>query len=126
MMKANDVMVPHVITIGPELDVRAVANTLAANGISAVPVIDINNKILGIVSENDLTRRIGAKAERKHPARSHGSKAKDVMTHKVITVDPDASLQQRRTQFRKRWLRMGHVSRWPSVMRSAYATPPAV
>ena len=35
MMKASDVMVPHVITIGPELDVRAVANTLAANGIGA-------------------------------------------------------------------------------------------
>ena len=93
MMKASDVMVPHVITIGPELDVRAVANTLAANGISAVPVIDINNKILGIVSESDLTRRIGSGAERKRPARPHGSKAKDVMTHKVITVDPDASLQ---------------------------------
>ena len=101
MMKASDVMVPHVITIGPELDVRAVANTLAANGISAVPVIDINNKILGIVSESDLTRRIGSGAERKRPARPHGSKAKDVMTHKVITVDPDASLQAIANLFEK-------------------------
>jgi CBS domain-containing protein len=41
MMKASDVMVTHVITVGPELDVKAVANTLAANGISAVPVIDM-------------------------------------------------------------------------------------
>ena len=64
MMKASDVMVPHVITIGPELDVRAVANTLAANGISAVPVIDINNNVLGIVSEGDLTRRIASSTER--------------------------------------------------------------
>ena len=101
MMKASDVMVPHVITIGPELDVRAVANTLAANGISAVPVIDINNKILGIVSESDLTRRIGSGAGRKRPARPHGSKAKDVMTHKVITVDPDASLQAIANLFEK-------------------------
>jgi len=101
MMKASDVMVPHVITIGPELDVRAVANTLAANGISAVPVIDINNKILGIVSENDLTRRIESGVERKRPARPHGSKAKDVMTHKVITVDPDASLQAIANLFEK-------------------------
>ena len=93
MMKASDVMVAHVITIGPELDVKAVANTLAANGISAVPVIDINNKILGIVSDGDLTRRIVSGAARKHLAGSHGGKAKDVMTHKVITVDPDASLQ---------------------------------
>ena len=101
MMKASDVMVPHVITIGPELDVKAVANTLAANGISAVPVIDINNKILGIVSESDLTRRIGSGAGRKRSARPHGSKAKDVMTHKVITVDPDASLQAIANLFEK-------------------------
>jgi len=38
-MKARDVMVSHVITVGPELDVKAVANTLLANGISAVPVV---------------------------------------------------------------------------------------
>jgi CBS domain-containing protein len=93
MMKASDVMVPHVITIGPELDVKAVANTLAANGISAVPVIDISNKILGIISEGDLTRRIAPRGKRKGAARSHGRKAKDLMTHHVITVDPDTSLQ---------------------------------
>jgi len=77
-MKASDVMVPHVITVGPELDVKAVANTLATNKISAVPVIDINNNILGIVSEGYLTRRIASSAERKRPAGSHGPKAKDV------------------------------------------------
>jgi len=94
MMKASDVMVPHVITVGPELDVKAVANTLATNKISAVSVIDINNNILGIVSEGDLTRRIVSSAERKRPAGSHGPKAKDVMTHQVITVDPDTPLQE--------------------------------
>jgi CBS-domain-containing membrane protein len=94
MMKASDVMVPHVITIGPELDVKAVANTLAANRISAVPVIDINNKILGIISEGDLTRRIASPAGGKGPARSQERKAKDVMTHDVITVDPDTPLRE--------------------------------
>lgn len=93
-MKARDVMVSHVITIGPELDVRAVANTLAANGISAVPVIDINNKILGIISEGDLTRRIASRGKRKGIAGSPGRKAKDAMTHHVVTVDPDTSLQE--------------------------------
>ena len=93
-MKASDVMVPHVITVGPELDLKAVANTLAANGISAVPVIDINNKILGIVSEGDITRWIASRAGRKGPARSHERKAKDVMTHDVITVNPDTPLQE--------------------------------
>jgi CBS domain-containing protein len=105
MMKASDVMVPHVITVGPELDVKAVANTLAANGISAVPVIDICNKILGIVSEGDLTRRIASGAERKRPAGSHGRKAKDVMTHDVITVDPDTPLQEIANLFEQRGIK---------------------
>ena len=101
MMKASDVMVPHVITIGPELDVKAVANTLAANAISAVPVIDIKNNILGIISEGDLMRRIAPAVASKGSMRSHGHKAKDVMTHQVITVDPDASLQEIANLFEK-------------------------
>jgi CBS domain-containing protein len=110
MMKARDVMVRHVITVGPELDVKAVANTLARNGISAVPVIDINNRILGIISEGDLMRRIASGAvharqwwfdffssadqQRVDLVRSYSDKAKNVMTHHVITVDAETSLQE--------------------------------
>jgi CBS-domain-containing membrane protein len=109
-MKASDIMAPHVITVGPELDVKAVANTLVTNGISAVPVLDTNNRIIGIVSEGDLMRRVVLGKERKRSwwfdilsspdqqwaefAKVHGRKAKDVMTRQVITVDPDTSLQQ--------------------------------
>ena len=100
-MKASDVMAPHVITVGPELDVKAVANTLAANAISAVPVIDIKNNILGIISEGDLMRQIAPAAGSEGLARSHGHKAKDVMTDQVITVDPEASLQEIANLFEK-------------------------
>jgi CBS domain-containing protein len=109
VMKARDVMVPHVITVQPDLDVKAVANTLVANGISAVPVVAIDGSIVGIISEGDLMRRIVASAVRKRPrwleifssperlmaefAKSHGRKAADVMTRQVISVDPDTSLQ---------------------------------
>jgi CBS domain-containing protein len=109
-MKARDVMVPHVITIHPDLDVKAVANTLVANGISAVPVVAIDGSIVGIVSEGDLMRRVVSGAERKRSrwleifsspeqlmaefAKSHGRKAADVMTRQVISVDPDTSLQE--------------------------------
>lgn len=109
-MKARDVMVSHVITVGPELDVKAVANTLVANGISAVPVVAIDGSIMGIVSEGDLMRRAVSGAERKRSrwletfssaealmaefVKAHGRKAKDVMTRQVISVDPDTSLQE--------------------------------
>jgi CBS domain-containing protein len=109
-MKARDVMVSHVITVGPELDVRAVANTLVANRISAVPVVAIDGSIVGIISEGDLMRRAVSGAERKRSwwletfssaeqlmadfVKTHGRKAKDVMTRQVISVDPDTSLQE--------------------------------
>ena len=109
-MKASEVMATHVITVGPELPVEEVANTLVTNGISAVPVVDVKKKIVGIVSEGDLMRRVvlGTARERSwwfklfslaaHQwaafAKSHGRKAKDVMTPKVITVDPDTSLKE--------------------------------
>jgi CBS domain-containing protein len=107
-MKARDVMVSHVITVGPELDVKAVANTLVANGISAVPVVTIDGSIVGIISEGDLMRRIvsGAKLSRwletfssaeqlmADFVRAHGRKAKDVMTRQVISISPDTSLQE--------------------------------
>jgi len=109
-MKARDVMVSHVITVGPELDVKAVANTLVANGISAVPVVAMDGSIVGIISEGDLMRRAVSGAERKRSwwletfssaeqlmaefVKAHGRKAKDVMTRRVISVDPDTSLQE--------------------------------
>ena len=107
-MKARDVMVSHVITVGPELDVKAVANTLVANGISAVPVVTIDGSIVGIISEGDLMRRIVSGAKRSRWletfssaeqlmadfVRAHGRKAKDVMTRQVISISPDTSLQE--------------------------------
>ena len=109
-MKARDVMASHVVTVSPELDVKAVANTLVTNSISGVPVVDANKKIVGIISEGDLVRRVVLGIERKRSwwfelfsspdqqwaqfARSHGRKAKDIMTRRVITVDPDTSLQE--------------------------------
>jgi CBS domain-containing protein len=109
-MKARDVMVSHVITVGPELDVKAVANTLVANRISAVPVVAIDGSVVGIISEGDLMRRAVSGAERKRSwwletfssaeqlmaefVKEHGRKAKDVMTREVISVGPDTSLQE--------------------------------
>src|SRR5947208_640869 len=92
------------------LDLKAVANTLVANGISAVPVVTIDGSGVGIVSEGDLMRRAVSGTERKRTrwleafssaeqlmaefVKAHGRKAKDVMTRQVISVSPDTSLQE--------------------------------
>lgn len=107
-MHARDVMTANVVTVGPDTDVRTIARCLIERGISAVPVVDGEGRVVGIVSEGDLMRRAEAGTAR-HPswwlellaspeekahdyAKSHGLTAKDVMTHPVVTVTEDASL----------------------------------
>src|SRR6516164_1341761 len=53
-MKAADVMVCSVISVRPNARVEEVASILLASRISAVPVIDEQGELLGIVSEGDL------------------------------------------------------------------------
>ena len=63
-MKAADVMVSAVISVRPSVRVEEVANILLANRISAVPVIDEQDQLVGLVSEGDLMRRAEAGTER--------------------------------------------------------------
>jgi CBS domain-containing protein len=109
-MKAADVMVTTVVTVGPECSIENVADTLLENGISAVPVITNGGDLVGIVSEGDLVRRTEIDTE--HPrsrwlalligsqplaaefVKSHGSRVADVMTRDVIVATPDTPLRQ--------------------------------
>ena len=63
-MKAADVMVSNVITVGPDASVQDVADILLTNRISAVPVVGSNGELVGIISEGDLIRRAETDTER--------------------------------------------------------------
>ncbi len=108
-MQARDVMTEHVITVGPDTPVREIAELLLERRISAVPVVDGDGAIAGIVSEGDLIHRdeLGTEARGRswwlrlfddttelaeRYAKSHGTKARDVMTRDVVSVDETASL----------------------------------
>jgi CBS-domain-containing membrane protein len=52
-MQARDVMVRGVISVGPDIPVQIAANAMVSNCVSALPVIDIYAKLVGIVSEGD-------------------------------------------------------------------------
>jgi CBS domain-containing protein len=52
-MKASDVMVTNVITVGPDACVQDIAGILLGCRISAVPVVESNGKLVGIVSEGE-------------------------------------------------------------------------
>jgi len=109
MPTARDLMTPDVVTVPPETPVMAVARLLAERGISAVPVLDRNGAVLGIVTEADLIRRLageedarpgwfaslfadpGMEADRY--ARTHGATAADVMTTQVVAVTEDTTAE---------------------------------
>ncbi len=54
MKKAQDIMTTKVLTVTPETTVGELAHLLTDNTINGVPVIDEDNNLLGVVTENDL------------------------------------------------------------------------
>lgn len=109
-MHAADVMTRNVITVSPESEVQEIASLLLEHAISAVPVVDTEDRVLGIVSEGDLIRRVdgGNGQERRrswwlglftgHDAgeyvKSHGRRASEIMTRNTITVSEDTPLHR--------------------------------
>jgi len=109
-MKARDVMVSPVITVKPSSSVKEVATTLLERRISAVPVVDDQGKLVGIISEGDLMHRSEAGTERQRSwwllgwtgdetlaaeyVKAHARKVADVMTRNVITATPETPLHE--------------------------------
>ncbi len=109
-MKAGDVMTLAVFTVKPTTSVRDLARLFMERRISAVPVVDDQRKIVGIVSEGDLVHRSEISTQRRHPwwlvlmagdeglagdyIKAHAKKVGDIMTRKVITAGPDTPLHE--------------------------------
>jgi len=64
-MRASDVMTSEVISVDENATVPSVARVLAERGISAVPVVDKDNRVIGMVSEGDLLHRAETGTERR-------------------------------------------------------------
>jgi CBS domain-containing protein len=55
-MRARDIMSSPVTTVRPGTPIKAAAALLAENGFTALPVVDENGGLIGIVTEADLMR----------------------------------------------------------------------
>ncbi|MGI6713153.1 MAG: CBS domain-containing protein [Bacillota bacterium] len=56
-MNAKDIMNPHVITIKKDTSIKDIAKIMVDNHISGVPVVDDDDKLIGIVTEGDLLHK---------------------------------------------------------------------
>ncbi|RWL80591.1 MAG: CBS domain-containing protein [Mesorhizobium sp.] len=109
-MKASDIMTIGAITVRPDSTVAHAARLMVERGISGLPVVTANGKLVGMMTEHDLLHRkeLGTADHRSrwldlwldadklahHYAREHGRKVEDVMSRDLVSVGPDTSVRE--------------------------------
>src|SRR5690349_14542305 len=83
-MRALDIMTRPVLTVRADDSVERAAALLSGHNITAAPVLDNADEIVGIISEGDLLRA--------HTARGSGASVAEVMTRTVIALAPETEL----------------------------------
>ncbi len=111
-MKIREIMTTDVISVDEYMPVTEVAKIVSQNKIHAVPVVDNENKVLGIITETDFFTKDNAsmvympslidfvksgkmkyKEDEKEDVSSVlDAKAKDIMSTKCENISPDMEL----------------------------------
>jgi CBS domain-containing protein len=104
-MKVGDVMTTEVMTIGPDAPLKEAATVMVRAGISGIPVVDDQRRVIGIITEADFVtaeanRSWGRQRRRllasifgdaeTHQARS----VADAMTAKPHSIDRNSSVTE--------------------------------
>jgi len=84
LFTADDIMTPDVVSVSPDATVARAIDLFEKFGVSGLPVVDDENRLLGMITEYDLLRSI-------RTLEMFGSVA-DFMTPDVITVEHHAPL----------------------------------
>jgi CBS domain-containing membrane protein len=106
-LMVHDIMTTNVATVNPDTSLRDAAQILLERRISGLPVVDGNNKLVGIVTEADFLSALGIPYH--HPAHSlwqtlesmfkhqpnpgnSPTKVADIMAQQVITISDNKTL----------------------------------
>ncbi|KAB3534146.1 CBS domain-containing protein [Alkaliphilus pronyensis] len=111
-MKAKEIMTKEVISVKRENTVEEVVKLLIDNNISGLPVVDEENKVVGVITEGDLIYRNkklqlpsyftildsyifleSTKSLREQIKKMVGYRVEDVMTKKVITANEEDDIE---------------------------------
>jgi CBS domain-containing protein len=97
-VQVRDVMTRDVRTVGPETSAKQAAEVMATHGFAAIPVVDDQQHVVGIVAEADVLRDRLPQDPRLHLRRSSDAApvppllVEGVMTRDVRCVEPTADL----------------------------------
>jgi CBS domain-containing protein len=103
--KVRDVMTTDPVTVTPTTPLRYVADILVRQKISAVPVLSVRGKLLGLVAESDLLRKEELKRDPDSEQSRHMTyqerravatavTAGEIMSTNPVTVRADATLAE--------------------------------
>lgn len=109
-MNAAEIMSRNVVTIRRDAGLRDAIRLMLDHAISGLPVVDAGGKLVGIVTEGDLLRRVETQTEKQRPrwleilmgpgrlsseyVRTHGRKIGEIMSREVFAVRPDEPLDR--------------------------------
>ncbi|MEY9835660.1 CBS domain-containing protein [Streptacidiphilus sp. EB103A] len=96
----GELMTPGVVSVGPDTPFKEIAQLLAGNDITSVPVIDDQDRPLGVVSEADLLRHEAAgedpngllpkpRLSARDRDRSEATTARGLMTSPAVCARPE-------------------------------------
>ncbi len=101
-LKVRDVMTQPVVAVREDAPYKEIADVLAAREVSAVPVLDATDRLVGVVSEADLLHKMEYQEPHRRPALSRrrrtarqkadGDVASALMSSPAITIPPDAGI----------------------------------
>jgi CBS domain-containing protein len=99
-----EVMTTDVVTVREQTGYKEIVETMAVLGISAVPVVDDDGRVIGVVSEADLLLKVEhagmppdlsvlrRRRVRAALAKADGDRAGDIMTSPAAVVSPDETI----------------------------------
>ena len=100
----NDVMSTHVIAVRQRASYKEMAAMLHEQRVSAFPVLDDDNKVIGVVSESDLLAKEAFEGELPGPMhgllqrrlrdKASAVTAAELMTKPPVTIGPDARVTE--------------------------------
>ncbi|MFE7379160.1 CBS domain-containing protein [Streptomyces zhihengii] len=100
----GDVMTSTVVAVGPDALFKEITGAMEQWRVTAVPVLDEQGRVVGVVSEADLLHKeelrdseatlVGQREHLTDWAKAGGVTARDLMTTPAVTVPSDASLPQ--------------------------------
>ena len=121
-LQVRDLMTKNVFIIAPDTDFKAIARLLDDHQVNLLPVLDAEQRVVGVVSEADLLAKVEWQGKGR-PGRierwllleddlrkAEGRLASEVMTRNVATIGPRATVSAA-----AHMMRVNHVKAVPVV-----------